>query len=344
MGQLKTNRSWINVFIVLFFSPLNVFGQFSGDQTTERIGPPAQEAGEKNETAQEDPRSNLLYELFNMDMEEIEKNKMESGKVPKNPQDPRDPVRKMILASLELEQTETDSWEEEEQRTEKKNPSKHTAKSIADKWEVILNPFTPFPAELFENDPKLMEWIKTSPEPLYYAVKFGNIPAITFFGENGKWDWKRGSMKLSPLHFSMITGDGFDIKIVEFFLNHPKTNLEATNVWGENLFHMIFSAGVHKPQLLNLLFQPKYFVKISHLLNKTNNFNETPLDVASNGRYGSQEKAIALLEKQGALSSQDIATIKKSNEEREFNESLQRQKRGELTLTFQCGHIFPKRI
>ena len=178
----------------------------------------------------------------------------------------------------------------------------------------------------FQNDESLLQWIKDSPELIYNAIQFGNLELVQFFVENGSSiNAARETTHFSPLHFAIIS---FHPDIIRWFLDHPQTNLRQTSVWGENLFHFVFLTGnqgkrqnrsvaqnrkSEKMQILDILFQPEYFVKISDLLNVPNHYNETVLDFARREGTGSNEKQIvSFLRRKGALSYEDLEKSRRS--------------------------------
>lgn len=151
-------------------------------------------------------------------------------------------------------------------------------------WETVFNERNnSYVQTLFENDINLQEWIKRSPEVLFNAIQSENLEMLQFFVEKGAAiNVARESALFSPLHYAIITRK--KLGIITFLLDHPKINLRQTNVWGDNIFHIIFLGGVSgqtsKYRILQLLFQEKYFSKISDLLNTPNNHKETALDFA----------------------------------------------------------------
>ena len=197
-------------------------------------------------------------------------------------------VRNTLYSLLESEE----SLELEEKK--EGQGSTQYSNTVDPRWQRVLNvKHNSYVKTLFQDEPRLQEWIKKSSEPFFLAIQVGNLKMIRFFAdEKGMINAARMSTLFSPLHFSIITGQ---MDIIKFFLDHPKTDLRQTSVWGENIFHFVFlsSALTAKDalQLLNLLFQPKYFSKISDLLNDSNDYNETPLDFylknkAANTRTG----------------------------------------------------------
>ncbi len=291
-------------------------------------------------------------------------------------------MRRMMDPSFSLEIEEAEAWDQEEiNETERKNGNNQSkgetgehemsGKLEPNKWANVFHPYnTPDVLEYFENDPKLIDWINKSSEPLYYAIKYGNLDMIRFFGEmvdtktgevggetekleaetRGKMDWKMGPLEHSPLHLSMMVNDGFNIKIVEFFLNHPKTNLEAKDVSGENLFHIVFLVPLSKRiSILKLLFQEEYFKRISHLLNIPNKLNETPFDFAfredRQGKVPSNNWILKLFEEKGALSSQDLNDLRKEqvfDEIENKNPGTRGRGKGRSIPIFSCNKIFTR--
>ena len=171
---------------------------------------------------------------------------------------------------------------------------------------------------LFQNDPTLMEWIKRDPELLFLAIYFSNIDMIQFFVENSQMiNVPIESTHFIPFHSAIISRRQ---SIIEYFLNHPETNLTQKNVWGDNAFHIVFLSGnqygieekgkgekkMNHFDTLNLLFQPKYFSRMPHLLNTPNDDNETVLDFVQRDEVPNKKDIIQLLRYKGALLSWEL--------------------------------------
>ena len=167
---------------------------------------------------------------------------------------------------------------------------------------------------VFENDGVLLQWIKDNPELIYSAIQFGNLDLVRFFVENGgSINAARRTTHFSPLHFAVIS---FQPNIIIYFLDHPQTDLKQKSVWGDHLFHFVFLMGdagkttghpgaqegkSRKKQILDILFQPEYFPKISDLINTPNHHKETVLDFAVSDAMYRKGRIVDFLRDKGAL-------------------------------------------
>ena len=119
-----------------------------------------------------------------------------------------------------------------------------------------------------------------SPSPrnysqLHSAVIFENINDIKRFSRRTDIN-ARDSENVTPFLNSVAVQN---VRIVEFFLNHPKTDLFAKDVLNNNVFHFLFfGKRSHRGKILNLLLREEIFIKISHLLNEPNKDGQTSLD------------------------------------------------------------------
>ena len=76
------------------------------------------------------------------------------------------------------------------------------------------------------------------------------------------------------------------IEGIEYFLNHPETDLNAKGFFDNNIFHYIFlglgktsnSRKNTKGEITKLLFKERYFSQNSHLLNEPNDIGSTAFD------------------------------------------------------------------
>lgn len=203
--------------------------------------------------------------------------------------------------------------EEKEEEIERERGKKtKLEQALYPKWQKVMKPRNnSYLKTLFKNDKKLFSWMKRSPEPLFAAIQFKNMDMIKFFVEEGGLHPFRKEIRFTPLHSSIIIQD---IEAIEFFLNHPDTDLNATNIWGDNIFHILFfgSNSNKRNKILRLFLQENYFSKISHLLNEANDFNQTVFDFAL--REGASEKVpkdiikdtIKMLSDKGALPFRDL--------------------------------------
>ena len=249
----------------------------------------------------------------------------------------RDSLTKMALAVQELdieEPEETDDLEEPAEKA-KESESSRVEETIS-KWKMVLDSKNnSYVKELFENDKELQEWIKNSSELLFYVTQSNNLDMLEFFVAKGaKINATRETTLFSPLHYAIVTQR--KLNIIKFFLDHPETDLRQTNVWGENIFHMVFMGGTageeksSKTNILQLLLQDEYFLKIADLLNTPNKHKETALDFAwrdtpfnhiSPLNHPVTAKILTLLRDKGALFFRDLPENKKSlKQQAEWNE------------------------
>ena len=137
---------------------------------------------------------------------------------------------------------------------------------------------------------------------------------------------KKGAL-FNPLQSAIITQR---VEFIKSFLDHPETDLSHRNIWGDNIFHVVFLGSNNKRDkgyaskiaILELLFHADYFHRISHLLNAPNHRNETPLDFAlRDGDSVASEKNVRLLKKRGALQFKDLP---------ESTKKLHREARGNI--------------
>ena len=209
---------------------------------------------------------------------------------------------------------EEELMEEEVEFTEEKEDEEINTRAL--NWkEVLAEEHNSYVKTLFRKDKELMERLKENPEPLFFSIQFGNLDLVRFFSEEGQLINKaRKSSNFSPLASSFIARWE---DVILYFFSHPKTNLRQTNVWEDNIFHTVFLVEhprqrlkgkrkmVNRLDLLNILFQPKYFLKIFDLLLTENSDGDTPLDLALKADdMPDQKKAITLLERKMKLATQ----------------------------------------
>ena len=132
--------------------------------------------------------------------------------------------------------------------------------------------------------------------------------------------------------------------IILYFLNHPQTNLRQTNVWGDNIFHIIFLVSGERGVLqnrkklgridvLNLIFQPEYFSKVHDLLIAKNKNGETPMDFALREKKNHimTDQIIRLLESRIAMV-EALKGLSKENINKIFDLFLSKDESGETPL------------
>lgn len=255
-------------------------------------------AGNSTDTLSEKKKEIIRSTLYSL-IEEENENKRRQKEQEKKQMDWRDPTKRLALAAITQEETETtdepeegEDFEETEELNQKgtneatENSKESERSKKSSKWKMILDSKNnSYVKTLFENDEDLQEWIQTSSELLFNVIQSNNLEMLEFFVEKGAMiNAARESTFFSPLHFSIISQSRLDI--IKIFLDHPKIDLRQTSVWGDNIFHMVLMGGkgkgerTNKISVLSLLFQEEYFLKISDLLNTPNNHKETTLDLA----------------------------------------------------------------
>ena len=134
--------------------------------------------------------------------------------------------------------------------------------------------------DLFENDLRLSHWMKTSSAPLFAAIQADNVDMIQFFETKQESVLVKKYNNIYPVQLAVIVPS---IKAMRFFFNHPAVNLDVVNMFGDNLFHVIFlGVGPEKSKLkvAQVFFHNDYFPKVAHLLNIPNADGEAPMDLA----------------------------------------------------------------
>ena len=281
-----------------------------------------------------------LYSLMEIDKIETERQEREERQML------HDSLKRMALAAQELdieEPEETDDLEKDTEELEvstkneeEKESENSKEEKMISKWKVILDSKNnSYVKEIVENDKELQQWIKNSSELLFYVTQSNNLDMLEFFVEKGaRINARRESTLFSPLHYAIVTQRKLDI--IKFFLDHPETDLRQTNVWGENIFHMVFMGRIgwvgknNKENIVKLLLQEEYFSQIADLLNTPNNHKETALDFAwtddpplnpYNASNPITAKILKLLKDKGALFFRDLPENKRLlKQQREWDE------------------------
>ncbi|MCY4513339.1 MAG: hypothetical protein OXB86_06595 [Bdellovibrionales bacterium] len=211
------------------------------------------------------------------------------------------------------EEESTEEELEEAEFTEEEEDGEINKRTL--NWqEVLAKERGTYVKTLFRKDKKLMERLKETPEPLFFAIQFGNLDLVRFFSEECELINKAREVSgFSPLVSSFLARWE---DIILYFLDHPKTNLRQTNVWKDNIFHMVSLVEHHPPQrgkkvsslgLLNVLFQPKYFLRIFRLLLAENSNGDTPLDLflkENDITHKQKERIVVLLKRKMKLATQ----------------------------------------
>ena len=150
-----------------------------------------------------------------------------------------DLIRRSLQAERQEEERDLREASEVEKEKEQRRilEKKRGSDEVIKKWkDVFHSRNTSYVISLFENDKKLLKWLGRSPEPLFFAISAKNLDMVEFISEKGGIDWARGTVRFSPEQFSIIVQD---LRIMDFFLNHPEANFDRRNVWGEHLFHVV---------------------------------------------------------------------------------------------------------
>ena len=236
---------------------------------------------------------------FLLDLDESEKNHKKIQKRAEHQENPIEKLLNMIMKKGEYKEIDNldktkGLAEDTKGMGDLEQEKSRYSEMVNLKWKTVMAANkSSYVISLFQEDERLMDWIKRSAEPLYHAIQYGKLDLVRFFVKNSKMiNAARESTHFSPLHVAILS---LRLGLIQFFLDHPDTNLRQTNIWGENIFHTVFLTGeaqkgkkrteytkekVNKLEILRFLFQPKYFVKVFDLLNSPNHYNETPLDFA----------------------------------------------------------------
>ena len=150
------------------------------------------------------------------------------------------------------------------------------------KWQFVFEPeHNTYLKKLFESK-KFSLWTWQDMELLFAAIQSRNPEMVRFLSE------RKGAVrrfteryKYPPLFLAMIAQN---VKVIELYLNHPDTDLNIRDSSNNNMFHYIFlglGQGHNKnkkSEIIKLLFEEGYFIKISQLLNAPNDTPATAFD------------------------------------------------------------------
>ena len=277
--------------------------------------------GDKKELSEEvkkTVRSNL-YSLLESD-EARKRNRTEKRR---EQRELRERIRKMLSAMEDI-----DKYIEDSIKTEASKEA-GDSEELEEEWVLNYKKDTrlksvfavrnsSYVKTLVQNDSRLREWIKKNPEMLFFAIQFGNLDLVRFFVEEGGMiNAVREFTHFSPLHMAIIAARP---RIIQFFLDHPETNLRQKSIWGNNIFHIVFFSGpqgdkgpqkqgekkANRLRVLEILFQEEYFSKISDLLNTPSSHSETALDFALGDEMHKKKEVIALLRSKKALRFEEL--------------------------------------
>ena len=127
-------------------------------------------------------------------------------------------------------------------------------------------------------------WIAQSPEPLFFAIHFGNIEMVRFFSKpKGIFERFMEKYKYSPWGMAIIFQN---MEMIKLYLDDYPEDVKKKDSQHLNLFHYIFLGATaetenrdyKKDQISELLFGERYFLNISHLLNEVNDTDSTAFD------------------------------------------------------------------
>ena len=165
--------------------------------------------------------------------------------------------------------------EEDKERAIDKNK-----RMLYGKWKIVLaDPkYNDYVKDIFQKGDFAL-WMALSPEPLYFAIHNRNIEMVRFFSKpKGIFGPFMERYTYSPVGVAIIIQD---MEIIKFYLDNHLVDMIRKDAQGLNMFHYPFIGlgnDDKKGKILNLLFEKKYFPKISHLLNEPNNTNSTAFD------------------------------------------------------------------
>ena len=151
-------------------------------------------------------------------------------------------------------------------------------------WEVVLGDpkYNVYVKAIFQEGDFIL-WKAQSPDPLYFAIKFKNIEMVKFFS---KLEWMLDPFikrhEYPPWGYAIMTQN---MEIIRFYLDNYLDLISTfKDARGLNIFHYIFmdierkKNEDKKDKISELLFEEKYFSRISHLLNETNGTGATVFD------------------------------------------------------------------
>ena len=189
----------------------------------------------------------------------------------------------MKEAQIEKPVKEDEEDEENPRGIAKKRKVGDKYYSSQEEWQVVFGEqeYNDYVKKLFRSK-EFSSWIKQDIEPLFFAIHFRNEEMVRFLSKRKGIIHQFKRIYTYPALFAGIINE--DLKIIKFFFNHPETNLSDKDSSNSNMFHYIFFGlgypiKIHKKsETTALLFNKKYFAKISHLLNEVNNWGATPFD------------------------------------------------------------------
>ena len=154
----------------------------------------------------------------------------------------------------------------------------------------------------------------------HLAVKSKDIDKVKSLAETENIN-ARDSESLTPFLVSVMI---YNSEIVKFFLSHPNTDLLATDILDNNVFHILFfdppdniEQRRKRKQVLDLLLKEEYFTKISNLLGELNESEHTALDLLYREYIGeniNNSYELQQLINKGAEASLDLVHLFKSED------------------------------
>ena len=126
------------------------------------------------------------------------------------------------------------------------------------KWKTVLaDPkYNDYVKDIFQKEGFAL-WMAQSPEPLSFSIHNRNIEMVRFFSKpKGIFDQFMERYTYSPLGVAIIIQD---MEIIKFYLDNHLVDMTRKDAQGLNIFHYIFIGLGKKGEILNLLFEEKYF-------------------------------------------------------------------------------------
>ena len=176
-----------------------------------------------------------------------------------------------LLHHLKKEEQREEQQREEQVRNMYKDLSEEKRREIwnsknkvaQQKWEVILaDPeYNDYVKNLFQSK-DFAVWMTQSPEPLFYAIQFGNIEMVEFFSQPvGIFNLFMKKYRYLPWGFASNIQN---IEVIKFYLDNYLMNVAMKDEQLLNIFHYPFfgtNVKEKKHKIIKLLFEDRYFSK-----------------------------------------------------------------------------------
>ncbi len=215
--------------------------------------------------------------------------------------------KKLIYDSLDYLMTDA-MGPKKENKKDSKPQNYSVLQNSLKKWKIVFgdSKHNSYAQDLLKSK-KFSLWAQHDLNPLFFAMQFENMDMVKFLSEKEDVFSRFKERYKEPILFHAIMVQ--NLEIIEFFLNHPEIDLTDKDSSQDNIFHFIFLGPYHKnmkAEVVQLLFQEKYFSKISHLLNEPNGAGSTAFDyfLRDQSRYSESQIIMRHFLEKGALPTQ----------------------------------------